>query len=83
MKNKKDISDKSSKTSRRIAGGAATGGGMNFQANVTAIAYVYMARGQQLSWLENIVDDLAVAVDAETGGGMNFQANVTAIAYVY
>lgn len=68
MKNKKDISDKSSKTSRRIAGGAATGGGMNFQADVTAIAYVYMARGQQLSWLENVVDDLPVAVDAETGG---------------
>lgn len=54
--------------SRRVAGGAATGGGINFQAAVSAIACVYMARGQQLSWLEKVAEDVPVAVDAETGG---------------
>ena len=58
----------SSKKRRRVAGGAATGGGINFQAAVSAIAYVYMARGQQLSWLEKVAEDIPVAVDAETGG---------------
>jgi len=53
---------------RRVAGGAATGGGINFQAAVSAIAYVYMARGQKLSWLEKVVEDVPVAVWAETGG---------------
>lgn len=53
---------------RRVAGGAATGGGINFQAAVSAIAYVYMARGQKLSWLEKVAEDIPVAVDAETGG---------------
>ena len=47
----------SSKKRRRIAGGAATGGGINYQAAVSAIAYVYMARGQQLSWLEKVAED--------------------------
>jgi len=41
---------------------------MNFQAAVSAIAYVYMARGQRLSWLEKMTEDVPVAVDAETGG---------------
>jgi hypothetical protein len=59
---------KSSKKRRRIAGGAATGGGINFQAAVSAIAYIYMARGQKLSWLEKVVEDVPVAVLAETGG---------------
>ncbi|MCG6537986.1 MAG: ATP-binding protein, partial [Syntrophales bacterium LBB04] len=31
-------------------------------------AYVYMARGQKLSWLEKVAEDVPVAVDAETGG---------------
>ncbi|WP_395705965.1 NACHT domain-containing protein [Casimicrobium huifangae] len=53
---------------RKTAGGAATGGGMNFQAAVTAIACIYMARGQRLAWLANLVDDTPVAVEAETGG---------------
>lgn len=57
-----------SKKRRRIAGGAATGGGVNFQAAVSAIAYVYMARGQQLSWLEKVAEDIPVAIYAETGG---------------
>ena len=41
---------------------------MNFQAAVTAIAFVHMARGRQLGWLEGLVDDVPVAVDAETDG---------------
>ncbi|MFZ6708863.1 NACHT domain-containing protein [Undibacterium sp. TC9W] len=41
---------------------------MNFQAAVSAIAYVYMARGQRLSWLDGLVDDTPIAVEAETGG---------------
>ena len=53
---------------RIIAGGAATGGGINYQAAVSAIAYVYMARGQQLSWLEKVAEDIPVAIYAETGG---------------
>ncbi|MGA2782587.1 MAG: NACHT domain-containing protein [Smithella sp.] len=57
-----------SKKRRRVAGGAATGGGINFQAAVSAIACVYMARGQQLSWLEKVAEDVPVAVYAETGG---------------
>ncbi len=57
-----------SKKIRRVAGGAATGGGINFQAAVSAIACVYMARGQQLSWLEKVAEDVPVAVYAETGG---------------
>ncbi len=53
---------------RKIAGGAATGGGMNFQAAVTAIACVYMARGQRLCWLDRVTEDIPVAIEAETGG---------------
>ncbi|MER9518916.1 hypothetical protein NKI44_16440 [Mesorhizobium sp. M0614] len=52
----------------RRAGGSATGGGMNFQAAVTAIATIYMARGRPLMWLDKLIDDTPVAVEAETGG---------------
>ncbi|ULJ73010.1 hypothetical protein [Rhizobium gallicum] len=58
----------SKQTSGRRAGGAATAGGINFQAVATAIACVHMARGTPLLWLEKIVDDTPVAVDGETGG---------------
>lgn len=54
---------------RRVAGGAATGGGINFQAAVTAIAYVYTLRGRPLRWLDGVQEDVPVAVAAETGGG--------------
>lgn len=50
------------------SGGAATGGGINFQAATIAIAYLYMARGQQLSWLNDLVADIPVSVATETGG---------------
>lgn len=67
-KNNREIGSKHPKIRRRIAGGAATGGGINFQAAVSAIAYVYMARGRQLTWLEKVAEDVPVAVNAETGG---------------
>lgn len=57
-----------SKNKKRVAGGAATGGGINFQAAVTAITCVYMARGRPLSWLDKLVSDIPIAVSAETGG---------------
>lgn len=53
---------------RNVAGGSATGGGINFQAAVTAITMVYVARAQPLGWLEGVVDDVPAAVSAETGG---------------
>jgi hypothetical protein len=56
------------KQKKRIAGGAATGGGINFQSAVTAIACVFMARGRPLSWLEGVTVDMPIAVEAETGG---------------
>lgn len=56
------------KRRKRVAGGAATGGGINFQAAVSAIAYVYMVRGKQLSWFEKVAEDIPVAIYAETGG---------------
>ena len=56
------------KRTRRIAGGAATGAGINFQAIVTAIAGVHLIKGNPLGWLDGLVDDTPVAVWAETGG---------------
>lgn len=67
-------STKSSGTSRktdskrRVAGGAATGGGINFQAAVTTIAFSYLLRGRPLKWVEGLHDDVPVSVAAETGG---------------
>lgn len=66
---KKGAKSKAQPGKRRVvAGGAATGGGINFQAAVTAITYAYMATGRQLSWLEKLVVDVPVAVEAETNG---------------
>ncbi|MGY6770690.1 NACHT domain-containing protein [Komagataeibacter sp. NFXK3] len=53
---------------RRVAGGAATGGGINFQAAVTTIAFSYLLRGRPLKWVEGLHDDVPVSVAAETGG---------------
>lgn len=53
---------------RNVAGGSATGAGINFQAAVTAITMVYVARAQPLGWLEGVVEDVPAAVSAETGG---------------
>ncbi|TXH70565.1 MAG: NACHT domain-containing protein [Thiothrix sp.] len=56
-----------SKSSNK-AGGAATSAGINFQAVVSAIACIYMVRGQSLLWLNGLAEDIPVVVDAETGG---------------
>lgn len=62
--------------SHRRAGGSATASGMNFQAAVTALAAVYVARGRPLGWLEGHVDDVPVSLLAETGGpGDDVQLN--------
>jgi hypothetical protein len=55
-------------SARAVAGGAATAGGINFQAAVTAIALVSMVRGIPLGWLDGIVLDIPVEVLTETGG---------------
>lgn len=57
-----------SKGKRRVAGGAATASGINFQSAVTAFVYVHIARGCQLSWLKNLTVDVPVALEAETNG---------------
>lgn len=51
---------------KKPGGGAATGGGISFQAAVTAIAGVHLLRGSRLSWLP--VADIPVAVWAESEG---------------
>lgn len=55
------------KIRKNCAGGAATAGGINFQAAVTAIIIVQMARGRPLSWIPK-AQDVPRSVDAETGG---------------
>ncbi len=64
-------------TSRRAAGGAATAGGLIFQAAVTAIALVKLASGRPLGWLDGVAQDVPVLVLAETGGsGDDLQARL-------
>ncbi len=55
------------KRNKNSAGGSATAGGVNFQAAVTAIINVQMARGRPLGWLQSL-PDVPIAVDGETGG---------------
>lgn len=54
--------------SQNRAGGSVTTAGINFQAAISAIACIYMVRGQPLLWLNGLVEDIPVAIDAETGG---------------
>lgn len=61
------MSDKK-RQKKSVAGGSATGGGINFQAAVTAIAEIHMANGSKLGWFESVLDDIPVEVSAETGG---------------
>lgn len=56
------------KQKKNIAGGSATGGGINFQAAVTAIVEIHIANGSRLGWFESVLDDIPVEVSAETGG---------------
>ena len=51
-----------------IAGGSATGSGINFQVAVTAIAAVHVAIGERMNWLDGIVNDTPTALAVETGG---------------
>ena len=51
---------------KKPGGGTAAGGGINFQAAVTAIAGAHLLRGTPLGWLP--VDDVPVAVWAESEG---------------
>lgn len=62
------INDPSSKTRSGSGGGSATGGGMNFQYAVTAIAEIHTIRGRPLLWLEGLVEDTPVKISAETVG---------------
>ena len=55
-------------TKVNTSGGSAGAGGFSFQASVTAIAMVQMARGTPLGWLENLVSDIPLAVSAESAG---------------
>ncbi|QLA16273.1 NACHT domain-containing protein [Desulfolutivibrio sulfoxidireducens] len=59
---------KTTQNKRQPSGGASPGGGMNFQAAVTAITYIHMARGCPLLWLNGVVDDVPTAIEVETSG---------------
>ena len=54
--------------SKKAIGGSASGGGFLYQARVTAIAAIHLARGSQLRWLDGLARDIPVLVAAETGG---------------
>jgi hypothetical protein len=57
------------KPDRRVSGGGpATGGGVNFQAVVTAVAGVHLLRGTPIGWLNDEAADTPVSVWAETNG---------------
>ena len=51
---------------RKPGGGAATGGGINFQAAVTAITGAHLLRGSPIGWLP--IRDVPVAIWAESEG---------------
>jgi hypothetical protein len=53
---------------KKTGGGAAFGGGANFQATLTAIVGAHILRGTPLGWLDGICDDRPVAVWAESEG---------------
>lgn len=54
--------------SKKTGGGAAFGGGANFQASLTAIVGAHILRGTPLGWLDGVCDDRPVAVWAESEG---------------
>jgi hypothetical protein len=51
-----------------VWGGSAAGGGLNFQACVSAIAAVHLARGTPIGWLKDVTADIPIFLLAETGG---------------
>ena len=50
------------------SGGAAGAGGFNFQAAITAIAYVHSLRGTPVQWTKGLTASPPVGVLSETGG---------------
>jgi hypothetical protein len=54
------------------------GGGINFQAAVTAIVGVHILSGTALNWLEGVCRDKPVAVWAESEGPGNPQSSISA-----
>lgn len=53
---------------KKPGGGAAFGGGANFQASLTAIVGAHILRGSPLGWLDGICNDVPIAVWAESEG---------------
>ena len=53
---------------KNTSGGAAGAGGFNFQAALTAIAYVHSLRGAPVKWTEGLTASHPVSVSSETGG---------------
>ena len=53
---------------KNTSGGAAGAGGFNFQAAITAIAYVHSLRGTPVQWAEGLTASPPVGVLSETGG---------------
>lgn len=51
-----------------VWGGSAASGGLNFQACVSAIAAVHLARGIPIGWLKDVTVDIPISLLAETGG---------------
>ena len=50
------------------SGGAAGAGGLNFQAAISAIAYVHTLRGTPVQWTDDLAVGIPVGVSSETGG---------------
>ncbi|HEY2070371.1 MAG TPA: NACHT domain-containing protein [Rhizomicrobium sp.] len=53
---------------KTAVGGSAALGGFRYQARVTAIAAIHLARGIPLRWLDGLTTDIPVVIAAETGG---------------
>ena len=51
---------------KKTGGGTAVGGGINFQAAVTAIVGVHILRGTPMAWLDEVCSEKPVAVWAES-----------------
>jgi hypothetical protein len=52
---------------KRLSGGKATAGGIDFQAAVAACIAIRIATGEPLGWFQDI-EDIPIFLDAETGG---------------
>lgn len=68
MTESKDLKSTPQGQSKKTGGGAAFGGGANFQASLTAIVGAHILHGTPLGWLDGVCDDRPVAVWAESEG---------------